>query len=382
MDRTGYPMDSNRDLLDNSRQNQALGESLAASIRYVPLLTALLALGLTIIYAFARSGLLSAATWQLLAVAGLSLGAGLLHFGVSALAVRGRTVLAFGLLLVILALWAFGIVFLWEAAWPVAILIAWIAFLAGLSMRFPRSWLGGVALASGLVTLVILWFDANPPFERVAVTNQAALASLLLLASTVLLYVIGTFVVRLFPYRSVQSRLVTAFVLTMAVPVLFTTGISAVSAFSNSQEQFSNSLQAVSSLKQDDLESMIEAIAVQMGPLQDGGGTATNLTHVLDPAGFSAETLRLDLSTSATTLRNLIDQYPATDYEETFIMDLRGNVVLSSSNKTCPAFTGMPASSACPFSVVPNAARRPETRGPIRAQVNDCTRPVATMEVA
>ena len=191
MDRTGYPMDSNRDLLDNSRQNQALGESLAASIRYVPLLTALLALGLTIIYAFARSGLLSAATWQLLAVAGLSLGAGLLHFGVSALAVRGRTVLAFGLLLVILALWAFGIVFLWEAAWPVAILIAWIAFLAGLSMRFPRSWLGGVALASGLVTLVILWFDANPPFERVAVTNQAALASLLLLASTVLLAIVA-----------------------------------------------------------------------------------------------------------------------------------------------------------------------------------------------
>jgi GAF domain-containing protein/HAMP domain-containing protein len=323
-------MDSNRDLLDNTRQNQSLGESLAASIRYVPLLTALLALGLTIIYAFARSGLLSAPTWQLVAVAGLSLGAGLLHFPVSALAARGRTALAYGLLLVILVLWAFGVVFLWETAWPVALLIAWIAFLAGLSMRFPRSWLGAVALASGLITLVILWFDANPPFERVPVTtNQAALASLLLLASTVLLYVIGTFVVRLFPYRSVQSRLVTAFVLTMAVPVLFTTGISAVSAFSNSQEQFSNSLQAVSSLKRDDLESMIEAITVQMSPLQDGGGKASNLAHVLDPAGLSAETLRLDLSTSATTLRNLIDQYPATQYEETFIMDLRGNVVLS-----------------------------------------------------
>ena len=322
-------MNSIRDLADNTRPDQSLGQSLAAGIRYVPLLTALLALGLMLIYAFARSGLLGSTAPQLLIVAGISLVVGLAHFGVGALAGRGRVLVAYGLWALILAAWALGIVLFWESAWYVAILIAWIALLAGLAGRFERSWLGAVGLASGLMTLVILWLDANPLLERVSIGNQAALASLLLLASTILLYAVGTFVVRLFPYRSVQSRLVTAFVLIMAVPVLITTGISGVSAFANSREQFSNSLQAVSSLKQDDIESVIEAISVQMSDLQEGSGKAANLVHVLDPAGYSPESLRLDLSTSATSLRNLIDKYPATDYEEVFIMDVRGKVVMS-----------------------------------------------------
>ena len=322
-------MNSIRDLPDDARQQQALAESLAASVRFVPLLAGLLALGLGLIYGFARAGTLGAAHWQLPASAGLALAIGLAHFGVSALATHGRVRTAYVLFAALWTAWALGVVLLWESAWPIALLMAWIGPLAGLTGRFPRRWLMAAALAGILTTVLVLWLDAHTLLERAASADQAGIAALVLLASTVILYALGTFVVRLFPYRSVQSRLVTAFVLIMAVPVLFSTGISAINAFNNSREQFSNSLQAISSLKQDEFASLAQAIMLQMSSLQQGTGPASNLLHVLEPAGLSPETLRLDLSTSATTLRNLIDQYPASDYEEVFIMDLRGNVVLS-----------------------------------------------------
>jgi GAF domain-containing protein/HAMP domain-containing protein len=322
-------MNPNRDLYDNSAQDRSLSEFLIATVRYIPLLTGLLTLGLLAIYDLARSGLLGEPAWQLVVVGGASLAVGLATFLVSNLAARGRAYRAYILFALLLDLWAFSLVLLWESGWLIAILMAWVGPMASLIGKLPRRRLAIAVGLSAVCTLALIWLDTHPVFERVSSGNQAALASLVLVGSTVILFVIGSFVVRLFPYRSVQSRLVTSFVLIMAVPVLFTTAVAAVSAFTNSQAQFSDSMQAVATLKHDQIQTTTQAVAAQLSALQRGSGKAVILQDVLSPEGISQESYQQNLSAASTLLRDFISQYPASAYEEVFLMDVQGNVLLS-----------------------------------------------------
>ncbi|MGE5073010.1 MAG: GAF domain-containing protein, partial [Anaerolineae bacterium] len=194
--------------------------------------------------------------------------------------------------------------------------------------RWPRRVLAAVG-ASVLSTLLILWLDANPPLARAAIANIATLASLVLVGSTVILFVISTFILRLIPYRSVQSRLVTSFVLMLIVPVLITTTVSAIGAFNDSQAQFNNTLQAVASLRQHQVEGVVQSIALQMSSLQQGNARAKSILRTLYPGSATTEAYRVDRLAAVTMLRDLLTQYPGSKYEEVLVLDIKGNVVIS-----------------------------------------------------
>ena len=212
---------------------------------------------------------------------------------------------------------------------PVAILIVWIAPLAAVVARMRRGHLIATGIFSALCTIAILWLNATPWLERLSADSPAGLTAIILLASTVVLFVLGTLIVRLVHYQSVQGRLVVSFVLIITVPVVFATAISAFTAYSNSQSQFGDSLQAITSLKQGQIDTTVQAIALQMSSLQQGTGKASSVLHVLERGDQTDETYRLNLSIASTILRDLIVQYPASHFEEVLVLDPKGNVVLS-----------------------------------------------------
>src|SRR5512140_2606626 len=244
-------MKSNRDLYQSSATAERLGDLLVATVRYIPLLTLLLALGLLGVYALAQYNILGQPAQQLLIAAGISLGVGLAHVPlgrIRTLVRGGRVWVALSIFWALLAIWSVSIVLLWESVAPVAVVMAWVSLLVLLAAGVRGRWLLGIAAASLVLSAALVWLGANPPFARLTTGNPAGLAAVVLLASTVVLFVLGTIVARLFRYRSVQGRLVTAFTLIMAVPVLFTTAVAALTSYNNSQSQFRDTLQAVSTL--------------------------------------------------------------------------------------------------------------------------------------
>ncbi len=322
-------MNSNRELFDPERDQRQLSEMLLETVRFVPLLTALLAIGLLAAYGLSRSGMLGEPSWQMLAIAGSSLLAGLLQMPIVLLARRGRGYLALGLFMLVLSLWAASLVLVAENSLAIAIIIVWAAPFAALAARSDRRVLVASAVAGLSVVAALVWLNSSARLPRLLTANPAGLASLALTASTILLFILGTTIVRIFRYRSVQSRLIVSFVLIITIPILFTTAISASTAFTNSETQFNDSLQAITSLKQGETERIVRTMWSQMSDLQQGSMAGASLVHVLYPAGQSEEAYRMEVSGASTTLRNLMVRYPASQYEEVALLDVRGNVVLT-----------------------------------------------------
>ena len=138
---------ANRELYDPESDQRRLAELLLETVRYIPLLTALLAIALLATYALSRYGLLGEASWQILAVTGSTLLAGLAQVSIVALARRGRGYAAVSVLALVLALWGWSLVLFAESALPIAILIVWAGPITALAARSNRRVLGAAALA-------------------------------------------------------------------------------------------------------------------------------------------------------------------------------------------------------------------------------------------
>lgn len=324
-------MNSNPDLYKDVNPEARLGEILVATFRYIPLLTGLLALALLGLYAVSRSGLLGEPAWQIGAVAVASGLVGILHFPLRIVARRGRGRLALWLFWGILAIWNLSIMLLWDAAAPAAIIMAWVAFLVAFAAGIRGRRLLVIGIASVALSAVIAWLAVKPPFDRLTTANPAGLAAVILLSSTVLLFVLGTIVVRLFKYRSVQSRLVVTFTLMLAIPVLFTTAVSATTAYTNSETQFGDSLKAVTALKSDQLAATLRGVQLEISTLQDGSGRAASLVGALQPEGQTPVNYSFSFTQAGTLLHYLTVQYPGSHYEEALALDLQGRALVSTA---------------------------------------------------
>ena len=321
-------MNSSSDRLGATNTDRRLSEMLIATVRYLPVLAGLLTLGLLGIYFLSLSGVLGAASWQVLPLAGASLLVGLATLAVALFARRGRSQLAFLLFWFLMAAWSMSAVLLLEAALPVAILMVWLPPLVGVAARQSRRTLLVSAIMGATLTAALYWLDRNPWMDRLPSTNPAGTAAVILMASAILLFALGSLVVRLFQYRTLQGRLVVSFTLILAVPVLLITAISAINANSSSQAQLAGSLQAISTLKESQIESAVRSISQEMTILQQGSGTAASLLQIIEGASETSLSYRYRL-TAGTLMRDVMARYPTSQYEEMLLLDTEGNVLFS-----------------------------------------------------
>jgi GAF domain-containing protein/HAMP domain-containing protein len=322
-------MNLNRQAFDTENQEQRLSTFLAGTSTNMSLLAGALAVVLLGLYLLSQAGLFGTAVWQLPAgAAGCALAA-LAQYLILRLARRGDGYRAYALFGIALGIWAILLTLLWESVWPAAVLLAWVAPLAGLAAETPRERVIGSSILSAAVTTGAVWLNARPPIDRLQANNAITMPSVVLLASAIVLFVLGTIVIRIIGYRSLQTRLVSSFVLIITVPVLVITGVSAVSAYTNSREQFGASLKAISSIQQAQIDSVVREMSVQVSGLQQTSGKASSILRVLDRSNETDEAYRLNVSVASTVLRDVMVQYPGSHYEEMLVLDPQGTVVLS-----------------------------------------------------
>ena len=128
--------------------------------------------------------------------------------------------------------------------------------------------------------------------------------------------------------RTLQNRLVVSFIFIITVPIIFTTAISVYNAFTNSQNQFQDTLQAVSSLKQNQLDNTIQQALVELSTLQQGSGQASIL-YLVEHQGNNDQLYQMNRSLAAIRIRDFMVR-EENRYEEVLVLDFAGNVLLSS----------------------------------------------------
>jgi len=302
---------------------------LSMALRPMPLLAGLTAGGLAVIYAMALFGIMEPLGWQLPAAAVLLLAVALLHRPIVEMARRGHGLRAFWIHSAVTVAAGLGLAFLWDGASFLTILTAWIAPIISMPARLPRRRYAPVLVLSVVGTAVILLAANQPGLARLPSNTGGSIAAVLLVTSMVVLFILQVIATQAFRYRALESRLIGSLVPIIAVPILFTTSIAAFNAFTSSQQQFHNSLEAVSSLKRGQLNAIVQAVFSDLSSIQEGSQGAPNIMHVLQRQGAADDEFRLNASLAATQIRNVIVMHPAGDYEEVLVLDTRGNAILS-----------------------------------------------------
>jgi len=302
---------------------------LSTALRPLPLLAALTAAGLVVVYAMGLFGIVEPLGWQLLAAAILLLAVAALHGGIIDLSRRGHGSQAYIIHAIVTVALGLALAFIWDGVAPLAILIAWMAPIIAIPAGMPRQRYIASAALSLVASAIIVWVASRPALPRLASNTTGSFAAILLVTSMVILFIMLVLATQAIRYRTLQGRLAGTLVPIIAVPILFTTSIAAYNALTTSQQQFRNSLEAVSSLKLGQLNAIVQAVFADLSSVQRGSQEAPSIMHVLQNLGASDDAYRLNASLAATQIRNVIVMHPSSDYEEVLVLDTNGNAVLS-----------------------------------------------------
>lgn len=312
---------------ENENTGERLGELLLATLRYIPLLTMLVGIGFLLVYSFARVGLMGDPVWQLLAVTGVVLFLTASVMPIINLARNKDGIFAFWLYVFVMSVTAILFVIFWADILIVAILIAWMPSLTLINNRIRRFYPFISVFFSVITTVIIIWLNWHPAIERLSKSNPAGLTALILFASTIILFILTTFLSRFLRFRTLQARLVISFIIIITVPIIFTTGISVFNAFTNSENQFADTLQAISSLKQDQMDAVVQAILLEVSTIQQGSGQASIL-YIIDHQGDNDNLYQMNRSLASTRVRDFMVKED-NRYEEILLLNNAGTVILS-----------------------------------------------------
>jgi nitrogen fixation/metabolism regulation signal transduction histidine kinase len=126
---------------------------------------------------------------------------------------------------------------------------------------------------------------------------------------------------------SLRTRLLVAFVLLVLLPSVAISTVTAVVSFRNGLQQVFNQLESVATLKEAEVEAFVNSLKSNLVIALSGQTTMQHVKVLLEEEPADPE----DYREAHTELRTRFQQItkPTGQFDELFIMDLRGRVVLS-----------------------------------------------------
>jgi GAF domain-containing protein/HAMP domain-containing protein len=314
-------------------RNEHLARTLYTRGRYFPLLLAVSGLGFAAIYLLTRLGILGEPTPQLLYVSVATFSLALAEMGVLKLAKKGKGIAASVAESALAGIFAVLLTLFWQGMAPLAFLIAIMPPLAAIRNDLPRKHLSIVIALSLTALLGILWLNASPPFERMKNETPAAVASIIFFFATGLLLATITLISQNKSFRSLQNRLLTAFVIIITISTVMTGILSAIGAYTNNQTETFKSLEAITTLKLNQIETLL-------------ADSQNDVTTLLADATFLSNTLELladnapDADNRSAVVQEARSRMVAIlgaeeeAYDEMMVLDSDGNVILSTIQET------------------------------------------------
>ena len=297
--------------------------------RYNPIFLAVTGVGFIAIFLLTQFGFLGDPTPQLLYIGSITLLFAIAEIPVLALAQRKNGVLATLLGSAFAGIFAILLTLFWQGIIPVAILIACvtplIAWRSGAPGRFSLMLLLVLAISLGGILAV----NANSAMERLQNDTSAAIASIVFLAATGLLLVATTSISQNRRFRSIQGLLLTSFIVIVTVPIVMTAVLSGLGTYTNSQTQTFNTLNAITTLKENQIENLLSDSQNDARNLLADTRFTTNTRETFN-APEDVDSL-LQESFKRETRLSMVDVLGAEEetYNEIMVLNNRGQVVIS-----------------------------------------------------
>lgn len=315
---------------DTTALNERLANRFYSSRRYNPIFLAVTGFGFIAIFllTLTQVRILGAPAPQLLYIGSITLLFAIAEIPILALAQRNNGLAATFLGTAIAGVFAILLTMLWQGILIVAILIALPTPITALRTGIPRRYAFNLLLLVAVIVAGILWVDANPSMERLQNNTSAAIASIVFLGATGVLLITITNISS-GRFKSIQGLLLTSFIIIVTISILMTAGLSAIGAYTNSQTQTFNTLQAIATLKQDQIENLLEDSQNDVERLLADSRFVSNIHE-----GFTStdvENPNLQESFKRLARLRMVDVLGAEEeaYNEIMVLDARGNVFIS-----------------------------------------------------
>jgi GAF domain-containing protein/HAMP domain-containing protein len=322
-------MDQNSQLPDDTTAaNERLARTYYARARFTPLLLGISGLGFLAIYLLSRFGILGEPAPQLLYIGGVTFLFALAEIPILALAQEKRGISASLYGSAIADVVALLLTFFWQGTVPVALLLAVLPPLTALRNGLPRRYIPRLIPVTALVVAGILYINVNSPIDRLQNNTPAALASVLFLLATGLLLSTITWISQNRRFRSLQSLLLASFVIIVTISTVLTAVLSAMGAYNNSQAQTFRTLEAITTLKLNQIDSLLADSQNDTQTLLEDPSFQTNTLEILAGGGLDSASLE---HVKQVVRSRMVDLLGAEEeaYQEIMVLDTGGNVVIS-----------------------------------------------------
>jgi GAF domain-containing protein/HAMP domain-containing protein len=262
-------------------QNERLARAFYFNGRYNPYFFFLTAVGLSVIYVLTLSGVFGQPAPQLILIAALTLVLAILEFPLLAMARRNYGIAVTLLGSFVAGIFAILLTSLWQGILPISILLVIVTPISALRNGLPRRYIPVVVLIVVLALAGIILVERTATLDRLQNSTPAALASLVFLVATLLLLITITAVSSNKTFKSLRTLLLTSFIIIVTIPTLLATILSTIGAFTNSQSQTFNSLNAISNLKAGQVDTLIKGFENDANKLQNDPAFRVNALSVL-----------------------------------------------------------------------------------------------------
>ena len=321
--------------------NERLASSFYASNRYLPLVLGVAGTGFLTIYLLTWFGTLGEPAPQLLYIAGITFLFAVVEIPLLALAQQKKGFAASLFGAVAAGIFAALLTLFWQGIVFASLLIAAVPSLQAIRNRLPRENIVTLLLLLVAAVTGVLYLNATSPIDRLQNGSPAAIASIIFLAASGLLLATIMIISQNTRFRSLQSLLLTAFVVIVTIATVMTAILSAIGVYTNSQTQIFNSLEAVTTLKVNQIESILSDSRNDTETLLADPRFMSNSLEVLIASGSNP---MIQQSLKRTSRSRMVDVLGAEEeaYNEIMVLDTRGTVIISTiPEREGSSFEGM-----------------------------------------
>lgn len=324
--RTFFQIPLDRPELPPAERN--LYRASVAFLLYTPIMLVFSCVGFVLIYIIASIGLLDYPDPKLLLVAGISLLFVFIHVPLFPYAKRGELEMVISGLLITSILSGIAQVFFWTGPYIVLFPLALIVFptVVFLYLHKIRKQFRIIGLIVGIVAVAfVLYADNAITSERINFTYLSQIAGftiyLMVITALVVLALIGGVI----PFRSISSRLITAFAFVTVLSAVSTLVISSLAGFFIDRQLVFGQLKAVSNFKQTQIAGVLSNLEYATSFALQDPVVSQRINFLL--RNPNSPSYQLNYESALAYLIKL--QQQNTNYEEILLLSNKGKVVLS-----------------------------------------------------
>lgn len=315
---------------DHNAINERLAKAFYTGGQYNPLLFAVAGMGFITIFLLTlpRFEILGQPAPQLLYIGIITLVFAASQIPLLALARRNRGIAVNLYSPLIAGLYAVLLTLFWQGIILISLLIVSIPVLVAIRNGMPRRYFPALLLMLAAAIGAVLFLNVAEPLDRLQNGTTAAIASVVFLVATGLLLLTITLISQNRNFRSLQNLLVVSFLVIATIPTIMTAILSAAGAYTNTQTQTFNTLEAITTLKINQLETLLADTQKDSEILMSDPQFRTNASDALTATELDP---MVEQSLKRAVRARMVAVLGAEEeaYTEIMVLDTHGNVVIS-----------------------------------------------------